>query len=93
MSQSENRLVFIYDLFILWYYYIIFFLSSNYIRTDEDVRKVIEHAKLSIDTLKPIFQPIYFGEQFESYKLLELDENVLSDLKCGSTYVRILIKI
>jgi len=55
------------------------------VRTAEDVQVVIEHAKLSKDDLKPNIQPIYFDEKFESYKLLELDEHILSDLKCGQT--------
>jgi len=59
---------------------------SNYVRTAEDVKKVIEHAKLSENDLKPNVQPIYFGEKFENYKLLQLDEHILSDLKCGQTY-------
>lgn len=68
-------------------HYIFSILSSYYVRTAEDVRKVIEHAKLSENDLKPNVQSIYFGEQFEKYKLLELDEHILSDLKCGQTYV------
>jgi len=59
---------------------------SNYVRTAEDVKKVIEHAKLSENDLKPNVQPIYFGEKFENYKLLQLDEHILADLKCGQTY-------
>lgn len=65
----------------------ILFLLSNYVRTPEDVKKVIEHAKLSENDLKSNVQPIYFSEKFENYKLLELDEHLLSDLKCGQTYV------
>ncbi|XP_050434446.1 sister chromatid cohesion protein DCC1 [Adelges cooleyi] len=61
--------------------------TNDYVRTVEDVKKVIEHAKLSEDDLKPNVQPIYFGEQFENYKLLELDDDILSDLKCGQTVV------
>ncbi|VVC28265.1 Sister chromatid cohesion protein Dcc1 [Cinara cedri] len=61
--------------------------NSTYVRTAEDVQKVIEHAKLSVDNLRPNVQNIYFGEKFENYKLLELDEHILSDLKCGSTVV------
>lgn len=56
-------------------------------RTAEDVQKVIEHAKLSENDLRPNVQPIYFGEKFENYKILELDEHILSELKCGQTYV------
>lgn len=63
------------------------FIYSNYVRTAEDVRKVIEHAKLSVDDLRPNVQPIYFGEKFENYKLLELDQQILSDLKRGQTCV------
>lgn len=55
-------------------------------RTAEDVKKVIEHAKLSENDLKPNVQPIYFGEKFENYKLLQLDEHIMDDLKCGQTY-------
>lgn len=54
------------------------------------MKKVIEHAKLSENDLKPNVQPIYFDEKFENYKLLELDDHILSDLKCGQTYVFIL---
>lgn len=64
-----------------------YILSSYYVRTTEDVKKVIEHAKLSENDLQPNVQSIYFGEKFEKYKLLELDEDILSDLKCGQTYV------
>ncbi|XP_022175056.1 sister chromatid cohesion protein DCC1 [Myzus persicae] len=60
---------------------------SNYVRTAEDVKKVIEHAKLSEKDLKPNVQPVYFGEKFENYKLLQLDEHILADLKCGQTVV------
>ncbi|KAL5242866.1 hypothetical protein ACI65C_010276 [Semiaphis heraclei] len=60
---------------------------SNYVRTAEDVKKVIEHAKLSENDLKPNVQPIYFGEKFENYKLLQLDEHIMEDLKCGQTVV------
>ncbi|XP_008185811.1 sister chromatid cohesion protein DCC1 [Acyrthosiphon pisum] len=60
---------------------------GNYVRTAEDVKKVIEHAKLSENDLKPNVQPIYFGEKFENYKLLQLDEHILADLKCGQTVV------
>lgn len=58
-------------------------------RTVEDVKKVIEHAKLVENDLRPNVQPIYFSETFEKYKLLELDNYILSDLKCGQTYVSI----
>lgn len=61
--------------------------NSVYVRTVEDMKKVIEHAKLVKNNLKPNVQPIYFGESFENYKLLELDEHILADLKCGQTYV------
>lgn len=64
-------------------------LLCSYVRTAEDVKIVIEHAKLSVNDLKPNVQPIYFCEKFESYKLLELDEHILSELKCGQTYVSI----
>lgn len=81
-----------YKIITIWYYniiYVLLLLSSNYIRTFEDVQKVIEHAKISVDDLKSNIQPIYFGEKFENYKLLELNEQILSDLKCGQTYVPI----
>jgi len=63
------------------------------VRTAEDVKKVIEHAKLSENDLKPNVQPLYFGEKFENYKLLQLDEHILEDLKCGQTYDLIQINI
>jgi len=61
--------------------------NSVYVRTVEDVKKVIEHAKLVENDLRQNVQPIYFGETFENYKLMELDEHILADLKCGQTYV------
>lgn len=64
-----------------------FFLSSVYVRTPEDVKTVIEHAKLSENNLKLNVQPIYFNDKFEKYKILELDEHIFTDLKCGQTYV------
>jgi len=66
---------------------VLFVVECSYTRTAEDVKVVIEHAKLSENDLKPNVQPIYFGEKFEEYKLLELDEHILSDLKCGQTCV------
>ncbi|XP_050546546.1 sister chromatid cohesion protein DCC1 isoform X2 [Daktulosphaira vitifoliae] len=62
-------------------------INYFYERTIEDVKKVIAHAKLSEDDLKPNVQPIYFDEQFDNYKLLELDEEILSNLKSGQTVV------
>jgi len=58
-----------------------------YSRTVEDVKKVIEHVKCAENDLRPNVQPIYFSETFEKYKLLELDDHILSDLKCGQTVV------
>lgn len=66
--------------------FFLFFLSC-YVRTLEDVKKVIEHAKLSENDLQQNIQPIYFDKKFENYKLLELNEHVLSDLKCGQMFV------
>lgn len=51
------------------------------------MKTVIEHAKLSENDLKLNVQPIYFNDTFESYKILELDEHILTELKCGQTYV------
>lgn len=72
----------------LWIIFVIFIRPlSIYERTIEDVKKVIEHAKLSENDLKPNVQSLYFGDKFESYKLLELDDHILADLKCGQTLV------
>ncbi|XP_025415371.1 sister chromatid cohesion protein DCC1 [Sipha flava] len=60
---------------------------SLYVRTSEDVKTVIEHAKLSENDLKSNVQPIYFSDSFEKYKMLELDEHILKDLKCGQKVV------
>jgi hypothetical protein len=63
------------------------------VRTSEDVKTVIEHAKLSENDLKSNVQPIYFSDSFEKYKMLELDEHILKDLKCGQKYVYIYNRI
>ncbi|XP_065211120.1 sister chromatid cohesion protein DCC1 [Planococcus citri] len=57
--------------------------EKQYIRTVEDVTKIIHHAKLNEKTLAPISQAIYFSGDTKQYRLLELDNELLSKLKNG----------
>lgn len=59
----------------------------SYIRTVEDVCKIIHHAKLNENTLAPVSQAIYFSDTKKEYKLLELDNELLSKLEAGVEYV------
>lgn len=62
----------------------------SYIRTVEDVTKIIQHAKLNEKTLAPVSQAIYFSDITKQYRLLELDNELLSKLENGVGYVLLL---
>ncbi|KAG8332275.1 Sister chromatid cohesion protein DCC1 [Homalodisca vitripennis] len=64
------------------------FLSFCYVRTPEDVKVMIKHAKLEEKDIKPITQAIYFTNRTEEdYKLLEINPLVISALKEGQKVV------
>lgn len=58
----------------------------SYTRTREDVSKIIHHAKLDDSTLLPVTQAIYFGDDNNELKLMELDDHLLNALKSGTRY-------
>ena len=58
-----------------------------FIRTVDEVKCLINHAKLTEEELVPLTQTlefsIDFGEANEDVKLLELDKNLLESMKKG----------
>uniref|UniRef100_A0A1B6HDZ0 Sister chromatid cohesion protein DCC1 n=1 Tax=Homalodisca liturata TaxID=320908 RepID=A0A1B6HDZ0_9HEMI len=62
--------------------------NRSYVRTPEDVKVMIKHAKLEEKDIKPITQAIYFTSRTEEdYKLLEINPLVISALKEGQKVV------
>lgn len=59
----------------------------------DDVRKVLQHAKLDESTLLPVTQALYFPAEETQYKFLELNEELLDKLKNGIPYVYIFFTI
>uniref|UniRef100_A0A1B6F2G2 Sister chromatid cohesion protein DCC1 n=1 Tax=Cuerna arida TaxID=1464854 RepID=A0A1B6F2G2_9HEMI len=62
-------------------------VHRSYVRTPEDVKVMIKHAKLEEKDLKPVTQAIYFTSRTEDYKLLEMNPLVISALKEGQKVV------
>ncbi|XKL59219.1 hypothetical protein PGB90_000235 [Kerria lacca] len=57
--------------------------EKKYLRQMDDVRKVLQHAKLDESTLLPVTQALYFPAEETQYKFLELNEELLDKLKNG----------
>lgn len=57
-------------------------------RTDQDIDKFLEQAKLDSADLRPLVQPLWFAEeQHGSLRLLEVDKDLLKVLKEGERYI------
>ncbi|KAL1115347.1 hypothetical protein AAG570_007377 [Ranatra chinensis] len=59
----------------------------TYVRTIDDVKTVIGHAKLDSGELRPLTQVLYMGESTPDYRLLELTPEVAQALREGSELV------
>lgn len=55
----------------------------SYVRTPEDVKIMIKHAKLEEEDLKSLTQTIYFSNKSEEYRLLEMNSSVIGSLQEG----------
>jgi hypothetical protein len=68
----------------------IIIIFYSYCRTVEDVKTVIQHAKLFDSELQPLTQVLSFAPKTEvqgKYRFLELDPTLLSNLQQGQRYL------
>lgn len=62
-------------------------VEKRYIRTLEEVKAVVNYAKLKESDLKQFTQPLYFSEKFEEIRLVELNTSVLDAINNGQRVV------
>lgn len=55
----------------------------DYIRTLEDAEEIIQCAQLNVNEVQPTIQAVYLAENLQDYKLLELNNDVLTKLQIG----------
>jgi len=73
---------------VRYYYILIDYPFASYVRTPEDVRAIVKHAKMDERQLTQLTQAIYYPSAnvvSDNLRLLELDDHMLQQIRVGQS--------